>query len=145
MSGWLGVSLECVVSTVIIAFCRRSLLRGVAGLERRIGLIDDFETLFGVFVAAVRVRMVLFHQRLIARLEIGQRNRLAQIENRQRTRLGRGWMAMRRGAVAVGRWLVVVEIEQTIALELRLVAEGPRAEGPAGPLPNGVAPDFTFD
>src|SRR5215469_7460870 len=146
MSGRSGVSLECVVSTVIIAFCRRSLLRGVAGLERRIGLIDDFEALFGVLVAAIRVRVVELHQRFVARLEIGQRNRLAQIENRQSARLRRCRMAMRRGAVAAGRRLVVVEIEQAVALEPRLVvAERARSEGPAGPLPYRIAPDFAFD
>src|SRR5579864_4785778 len=108
MSGRSSVSSDgVVVFTGITAFCRCSLSRGVAGLERRISLVDDFETLLGVLVAAVGVGVVLFDQRLVARLEIRQRHRLVQVEHRQRTRLGRCRMAMSPGGVTVGRRLVV--------------------------------------
>src|SRR5215469_10018402 len=54
-------------------------------------------------------------------------------------------MVMPCGAVAVGHRLVIFKIEQTVALESRLIPERTRSKRPRRPLPHGVTPDFALD
>src|SRR5436190_19141774 len=55
----------------------------IAGLEGRIGLIDDLQLLLGDLVAAMGVRVMLFDQRLVARLEAQRGKRGFEIEHRE--------------------------------------------------------------
>ena len=56
----------------------------IAGLQGRIGLVDDLQLLLGGLVAAMGVGVVLLDQHLVARLEAHRGQRRFEIEHRQR-------------------------------------------------------------
>src|SRR5712692_2201833 len=62
----------------------------IAGLEGRIGLIDDLQLLLGGLVAAMGVRVMLLDQHLIARLEAHRGERRFEIEHREGLLASRG-------------------------------------------------------
>src|SRR5712691_1139785 len=77
----------------------------VAGFQGRIGLVDDLQLLLEDLVAAMSVRVVLFNQRLIARLQRHRGELRLEIEYRQRLlarrrRARRGLAAMSIGMAA---------------------------------------------
>src|SRR5947199_2166960 len=62
----------------------------IAGLQGRIGLVDDLQFLLGDLVAAMRVGMVLLDQHLVARLEAHFGEWWLDVKNRERLLACRG-------------------------------------------------------
>src|SRR6266849_2696580 len=62
----------------------------IAGFEGRVGLIDDLQLLLGGLVAAMGVRVVLFDQHLVARLEAHRGEGRLDIEHVKGLRVRRG-------------------------------------------------------
>src|ERR1700722_6219531 len=119
----------------------------VAGLERRVGLIDDLEALFGVLVAAMRVGMVELDQFLVARFQARQGHRRLEIEHRERPSLWRSRVMVALGAVLVpARLGIVLEAEQAVIIEAGGIAvTQARTERPSGTLPHRIVADLLFD
>src|SRR5207248_265068 len=129
----------------------------IAGLEGRIGLIDDLQLLLGGLVAAMGVRVVLLDQRLITRLEAQRGKRRFEIEHREGlfasrdgarggipgvTAMTIGPMTIRMTVGAAPVLLAGIKTERIADLRPRSVA---LAELPGRPLPNGVTPDLRLD
>src|SRR6266849_123439 len=62
----------------------------IAGFEGRVGLVDDLQLLLGGLVAAMGVRVVLFDQYLVARLEPHRGEGRFEVEHVEGLRARRG-------------------------------------------------------
>src|SRR5712691_7812619 len=128
----------------------------VAGFQGRIGLVDDLQLLLEDLVAAMGVRVVLFNQRFIARLQTHRGERRFEIEDRQRllacrggTRRGLATMSI--GVTAVMAICAVPVPPVSVAfVDAEMIADCGTgtvalAEPPARALPHRVAPDLGLD
>src|SRR6185295_14746633 len=99
----LAERLACVWCFLVLVerWGRRSSV-DVAGLEGRIGLVDDLQFLLGGLVAAMGVRVMLLDQHLIARLEAHRGERRFEIEHREGLLSSRGGARRRIPRLAPG-------------------------------------------
>src|SRR5580765_7707689 len=91
--------MRLVLSGVAVERLGRRSSVDVAGLEGRIGLVDDLQLLLGGLVAAMGVRVMLLDQHLVARLEAQRGERRFEIEHREGLLASRG--GTRRGVPRV--------------------------------------------
>src|SRR3954467_5138000 len=109
----------------------------IAGLQGRIGLVDDLESFLGCFVAAMRVRMVLLDEDFIPCLEPQRGKWRFEIENSKRLLPCREGTRMRfTGAPAAFGIGTAVGTVSVARIELERVADPgaramPLAEFPA--------------
>src|SRR5216683_931601 len=124
----------------------------IAGFEGRVGLVDDLQLLLGGLVAAMGVRVVLFDQHLVARLEAHRGEGGFEIEHVEG--LGARRSDPRRGLARPAARMAVRAPRAAIVLLAVIQAEriahpGDRAvalaELPARALPHRVAPDLRLD
>src|ERR1700688_258981 len=115
--------------------------REITRLENRIRLVDDLQPLLGLAIAAMRVGMVQFHQRLVARLEVGAAERVREIEHGERLLLlGEGALA------TLARRLLVLEPEHAVIAPACVKADAEAAaERPSGTLPHRIVPNLRLD
>src|SRR5712692_3999820 len=128
----------------------------VAGFQGRIGLVDDLQLLLEDLVAAMGVGVVLFNQRLIARLETHRGERRLEVEDREgllarRGGTCRGLASMAIGVTAVMAICAVPVPPVSVAfINAEMIADCGTgtvalAEPPARALPHRVAPDLGLD